>query len=135
MNEIKQNIQFYLIALLLLVIIMQNGGLIPSINQNNTNSEIISKIEGVKCSLDLIRNIEIQDEIKNLVSSVELLKNSVDELSYSEKKPVPVSIMNVDKYALKWLQYSQDDAVPVRIKNSEINNRASSDPIDVRVLR
>ena len=55
----------------------------------------------------------------------------------SDDKPVKVELVNVDKYAFKYLRYSQDDSVPVRIKNdhSISGHACTSDPVDVRVIK
>ena len=49
---------------------------------------------------------------------------------FGDDRVVKVELVNVDKYAFKYLRYSQDDAVPVRIKNKY---PAVSDPLDVLV--
>ena len=121
----KQNAPLYLIATLLLVIVLQNAGLLPS--RTEDLSEVVSELSEISARLESIEKVsDMVSTGLDLVAidvghSAEALGNiefKLDQTMPNDSNPFPVSIQNVDKYALKWLKYSQDDAVPVKILES-----------------
>ncbi len=112
----------YLIAVLLVIIIIQNFityySHYPSDDLASDLSEITDELKSIKES-HLEGSDVLSSKIEKLNSSIDNFQLSVEEALNSEKKPLPVNIINVDKYALKWLKYGGGDALPVEIKNSQ----------------
>ena len=136
-QNLPQGFPFYLIAVLLVIIIIQNFityySHYPSDDLASDLSEITDDLKSIKES-HLEGTDVLSSKIEKLNSSIDNFQLSVEEILNSEKNPLPVNIINVDKYALKWLKYSEDDALPVRIKNDHFGIRSSSDTLDVRVI-
>lgn len=120
-QNLPQVFPLYLIAVLLVIIIIQNfitySNHYTSDDLASDLSEITDELKSIKES-HLEGSDDLSSKIEKLNSSIDNFRLSVEELLDSEK-PVPVNIINVDKYALKWLKYSEDDALPVKVKNNQ----------------
>jgi len=123
----KQIIPLYLIAALLLVLILQNAGLLPFKDSASETKSVISTLKQIESELSNTETGKIAHPLKlinyNLYSIANNLVSLKNDLQDPEK-PLPVSLENVNKYAFKWLKYSEEDAVPVFLRD------AHSDAVD-----
>jgi hypothetical protein len=122
LHNLPQGFPLYLIAVLLVIIIIQN---FITYSYHYASDDLASDLSEITDELKTINESHLEgsddlsSKIEKLNSSIDNFRFSVEEVLNSEKTPVPVNIINVDKYALKWLKYSEDDALPVKIKNNQ----------------
>lgn len=117
----KQTLPLYLIASLLMVIILQNAGLLPVKEAASEMKAVVSILKQIDSNFSNTETGSIARPLKVINYNLSSIANSLSSLKsdlQDPEKPLPVSLENVNKYAFKWLKYSEEDAVPVLLRDT-----------------